>query len=190
MAGPLYPVTIMGIPELSRHPGTITSIPEPSRHRGTAGAAISCTVSCVGVRGVRRFVSLAAATAALTIMVPGGPSEAQTTRPRAGAAEADAHPARRPGQSALQRDHVLGQQYDASPSSSAAPKPRSSSRRRPRAGTQAASQQPARRGATRRGQLHEQRPGPDPADVRRGDPELFLSQASIVTELNNQAGMR
>src|SRR6266567_7920448 len=42
MAAPLYPVTMLGIPEPPRpsrnhhvHPETITFIPEPSRHRGT-----------------------------------------------------------------------------------------------------------------------------------------------------------
>jgi peptidoglycan DL-endopeptidase CwlO len=138
------------------------------------------------------LVSLAAATAALTIMLPGGPSDAQTTRaarqslPKPTLAQLVAQA------TALSNEVTsLGQQYDglALQLSHAQAEVKLAQAAANRDARQLAGSQ---RAVARLAAGSYMDNGLDPTlqMLTGGDPELFLSQASIVTELNNQAGMR
>jgi peptidoglycan DL-endopeptidase CwlO len=138
------------------------------------------------VRTVRRVAPLAAAVAALAVILPGGASHAQTVQsgPSLSALVAEA--------TKLSNEvDSLGQQYDGlqieishAKTEERLAKLAASRAAKAMNGSQQAVAQLAAMGYMNQGL------DPTLQMLTNGDPEQFLNQASVVQELDNQAGMR
>ncbi len=145
-------------------------------------------ISCVDVRTrvSRQVVPLALAVATVAVLLQGGASQAQTTRPQ-------------PSLTALVNEakklsnqvDSLGQQYDALKIQMANAK--TSEKHAVQAAAEAqAAMAGSQRAVSQLAAMGYMSGGMDPTlqMLTSGDPERFLNQASTVQEIDNQAGMR